>query len=81
MADKDKKLQDLDQRLIGGIIAALGLVYFVIAVLTTLGEFIGVVAVIVGVIVYFVGVSNKKKWEEVKKDLYPEGEDAGGESS
>ena len=77
----DRKLQDLDQRLIGGIIAALGLVYFVIAVLTTLGEFIGVVAVIVGVIVYFVGVSNKKKWEEVKKDLYPEGEDAGGESS
>lgn len=77
----DKKLQDIDQRLIGGIIAGLGLAYFVIALLTTLGEFIGVLAVIVGVIVYFVGVSNKKKWEEVKKDLYPEGEDAGGESS
>jgi uncharacterized membrane protein len=82
MADKDKKLQDLDQRLIGVIIGAVGLVLFVLGVVGALRvTFLGVIGVIVGVIVYFVGVSNKKKWEEVKKDLYPEGEDAGGESS
>ena len=81
MADKDKKLQDLDQRLIGVIIGAVGLVLFVLGVLGVLRiTFLGVIGVIVGVIVYFVGVSNKKKWEEVKKDLYPEGEDS-GESS
>ena len=78
----DKKMQDVDQRIIGVIIGAVGLVLFVLGVLKVLGvTFLGVIGVIVGVIVYFVGVSNKKKWEEVKKDLYPEGEDAGGESS
>lgn len=78
----DKKMQDLDQRLIGVIIGAVGLVLFVLGVVGALRvTFLGVIGVAVGVIVYFVGVSNKKKWEEVKKDLYPEGEDAGGESS
>ena len=82
MADKDKKLQDLDQRIIGVIIGAVGLVMCVLGVAGVLRiTFLGGIGVIVGVIVYFVGVSNKKKWEEVKKDLYPEGEDAGGESS
>ncbi len=82
MADKDKKLQDLDQRLIGVIIGAIGVVLIVIHLATSVRlMFLGIIGVIVGVIVYFVGVSNKKKWEEVKKDLYPEGEDAGGESS
>ena len=82
MADKDKKLQDLDQRLIGVIIGAIGVVLIVIHLATSVRlMFLGIIGVVVGVIVYFVGVSNKKKWEEVKKDLYPEGEDAGGESS
>lgn len=84
MADK-KKMEDIDQRLIGVIIGAVGLVLFVIGVTGVLRiTFLGVIGVIVGVIVYFVGVSNKKKWEQVKKDLYPdgepEGEDAGGKS-
>ena len=78
----EKKLQDIDQRLIGVIIGAVGLVLIVLRLADVLRViFLGVIGVIVGVIVYFVGVSNKKKWEEVKKDLYPEGEDAGGESS
>jgi len=77
----DKKLQDVDQRLIGVFIGAVGLVLFVLGVLGVLRvTFLGIIGVIVGVIVYFVGVSNKKKWEDVKKDLYPEGEDAGGKS-
>jgi uncharacterized membrane protein len=88
MADK-KKMEDIDQRLIGVIIGAVGLVLFVIGVTGVLRiTFLGVIGVLVGVIVYFVGVNNKKKWEQVKKDLYPdgepegepEGEDAGGKS-
>ena len=72
MADKDKKLQDLDQRLIGVIIGAVGLVLFVLGVVGVLRvTFLGVIGVIVGVIVYFVGVSNKKKWEEVKEGPVP----------
>lgn len=79
MADNQK--QDLDKRKIGVIIGAAGLVLFVLGVLGVARiTFIGVIAVIVGVIVLFVGINDKKKWEEVKKDLYPEGEDAAGES-
>lgn len=79
MADTQK--QDLDKRKIGVIIGAAGLVLFALGVLGVARiTFIGVIGVIVGVIVLFVGINDKKKWEEVKKDLYPEGEDAGGES-
>lgn len=77
----EKKLQDVDQRIVGVIIGAVGLVVFVVSLITPLRlSFLGIVGVVVGVIVYFIGVSNKKKWEEVKKDLYPESEDVGGES-
>lgn len=76
MADTEKR--DLDKRMIGVIIGAVGLVLFVLGVLVVPQVlFFGVVGVIVGVIVLFVGINDKKKWEEVKKDLYPEGEDAG----
>lgn len=76
MADTEKR--DLDKRMIGVIIGAVGLLLFVLGVLGVLQvTFIGVIGVIVGVIVLFVGINDKKKWEEVKKDLYPEGEDAG----
>lgn len=76
MADTEKR--DLDKRMVGVIIGAVGLVLFVLGVLRVPGvTFIGVIGVIVGVIVLFVGINDKKKWEEVKKDLYPEGEDAG----
>lgn len=76
MADTEKR--DLDKRMIGVIIGAVGLLLFVLGALGVLRvTFIGVIGVIVGVIVLFVGINDKKKWEEVKKDLYPEGEDAG----
>lgn len=76
MADTEKR--DLDKRMIGVIIGAVGLVLFVLSVLgVPQVRFFGVIGVIVGVIVLFVGINDKKKWEEVKKDLYPEGEDAG----
>ena len=80
MADNQK--QDLDKRKIGVIIGAAGLVLFVLGALGLVRQLTiwGVIAVIVGVIVLFVGINDKKKWEEVKKDLYPEGEDAAGES-
>lgn len=79
MAEKQK--QDIDQRIIGVIIGAVGLVLLVLGVIGVLRvTFLGIIGLIVGVIVYFVGVSNKKKWEELKKDLYPEGEEAGSES-
>ena len=74
MAEAEKK--DIDQRLIGVIIGAVGVVLFVLGVIGVVRiTFLGIIGVIVGVIVYFVGVNNKKKWEAVKKDLYPEGED------
>lgn len=79
MADTEKR--DLDKRMVGVIIGAVGLVLFVLGVLVVPQvRFFGVIGVIVGVIVLFVGINDKKKWEEVKKDLYPEGKDAGGES-
>lgn len=80
MADTEKR--DLDKRKVGVGIGAIGLVAFLLGVLGVVSAltFWGVIGVIVGVIVLFVGINDKKKWEEVKKDLYPEGEDAGGES-
>lgn len=76
MAEERKK--EMDQRIVGVIIAAAGLILFVLGVIGVVRvTFIGIIAMIVGVIVYFVGVNNKKKWEAVKKDLYPEGEDGG----
>lgn len=79
MADTEKR--DLDKRKVGVGIGAIGLVAFLLGVLGVVNiTFLGVIGVIVGVIVLFVGINDKKKWEEVKKDLYPEGEDAGGES-
>ncbi len=76
----DTQRQDLDKRIIGVIIGAVGLVLFVLGVLVVPQvTFFGVIGVIVGLIVLFVGINDKKKWEEVKKDLYPEGEDVGGE--
>ena len=73
MAEEQKK--ELDQRLIGVLIGVAGLILIILGVLGIVRvTFLGIIGVIVGVIVYFVGVSNKKKWEAVKKDLYPEGE-------
>lgn len=73
MANEQKK--EIDQRLIGVLIGVAGLILFILGVLGIARiTFLGIIGVIVGVIVYFVGVSNKKKWESVKKDLYPEGE-------
>ena len=77
----EKNLKDLDQRIVGVIIGAVGVFLVVISLITSLRlTFLGIVGVIVGVIVYFVGVSNKRKWEAVKKDLYPENEDTEGEN-
>ena len=77
----EKNLKDLDQRIVGVIIGAVGVLLVVISLITSLRlTFLGIVGVIVGVIVYFVGVSNKRKWEAVKKDLYPENQDAKGEN-
>lgn len=76
MAEEQKK--EIDQRCVGVYIAAAGLIAFILGVIGVVRvTFLGIIVLIVGVIVYFVGVNNKKKWEAVKKDLYPDGEDGG----
>ena len=66
---------DFDVRHVGIGISGLGVLLVLIRLLIApgLGLAIGIIAIITGVIVYFVGANNIKQWERVKKDLYPEG--------
>ena len=69
---------ELDLRNIGigiGGLGALFILNYVIGIVAGRGLGLGIVGVIAGVVVYLVGVSNRKTWERVKQDLYPEGGD------